>query len=392
MTRISQADVDNSAQHLGVEAAAIRAVVQIESASHGFGVDGRPLILFEPVVFSSLTGGRFDASNPQVSAPAVRSGQIPVKQDDRWKQLAQAYALDPDAALKATSWGLFQIAGADHLAAGYANVYAFVVDVADSELKQLEQFEKVVRQKELQDELRTQDWEGFARVYNGASGAEKYGRSLGEAYANAKRDLAKQGSFVDRLVAEDRSPLTLAQITDAANRMGIEPAAMRAVLKVESRGSGFGPDGRPIILYEPHIFSRLTARKFDATHPTLSYRNWKDRPYPKTQAERWQQIAAAYELDAEAALGAASWGLFQILGSNHKACGFDTASAFVADMAKSEVNMLKAFEVFCRSNGIVDELQRKDWAGFARVYNGPGQVELYGRLLREAYEGFTRTA
>jgi hypothetical protein len=36
----------------------------------------------------------------------------------------------------------------------------------------------------------------------------------------------------------------------------------------------------------------------------------------------------------------------------------------------------------------VDELQALDWEGFARIYNGSGQVEKYGRLLREAYETF----
>jgi hypothetical protein len=47
--------------------------------------------------------------------------------------------------------------------------------------------------------------------------------------------------------------------------------------------------------------------------------------------------------------------------------------------------MLAAFEAFVRSNGILDELQRKDWAGFAKVYNGPGQVETYSKLLSDAY-------
>jgi hypothetical protein len=78
--------------------------------------------------------------------------------------------------------------------------------------------------------------------------------------------------------------------------------------------------------------------------------------------------------------------LFQILGTNHARCGFASATAFVADMAKSHVRQLAAFEAFVRSSGIADELQRKDWEGFARVYNGPGQVERYGRLLREAYD------
>ena len=163
---------------------------------------------------------------------------------------------------------------------------------------------------------------------------------------------------------------------------------MRAVVKVESGSSGFGVDGRPIILFEPHIFSRLTQHRFDQVDPEVSYPSWGDKPYPRTQADRWAQLAKAYVLDQEAAVSAASWGLFQIMGMNFRKCGFNSAKEFVVDMAKSEERQLVAFESFVRNSDLVDELQRLDWEGFARVYNGPGQVEKYGRLLREAYSSF----
>jgi len=386
-TPLSAADVAAAAGRLGVEEAAIRAVVQIESAGAGFGPDGRPLILFDPGVFSALTGARFDASNPAVSMSRIRSGALGANQAERWAKLEEAYGLDAEAALKATSWGLFQIAGSSHRDAGAADVFGFVQDQAHSEQRQLAGFEAVIRSKGLADELRNQDWDGFARVYNGENGVARYAQTLGEAYVRAKREAGggASASFLDSLVARDTTPLTDAQIRASAERLGCEVAAVRAVLKVESRGAGFGPDGRPIILYEPHIFSRLTGRKYDASHPTISYRNWRERPYPRTQADRYAQLAQAYALEPEAALGSASWGLFQILGSNHVACGFETASAFVADIAISHERQLLAFEGFVRTNRLVDDLQNRDWAGFARVYNGPGQVETYGRLLSEAY-------
>lgn len=191
--------------------------------------------------------------------------------------------------------------------------------------------------------------------------------------------------YLASLVAKNAAPLTTSEIRAAAERMRCEEAAIRAVLKVESRGNGFSPDGRPIILFEPHIFSKQTARRFDTSHPNISYKSWGAKPYPGTQNGRYQQLEEAFALDPEAAVSAASWGLFQILGLNHKACGFPTATGFVADMAQSEARMLAAFEAFVRANNILDELQRKDWAGFARVYNGPGQVEKYSKLLANAY-------
>ncbi len=385
LTPLQAGQIDDVAARLGVESEMIRAVVAVESAGKGFAPDGRPLILFEPVIFSELTGHRYDSTNPSVSSAIVKSGQLGNTQAERWTKLKEAFGLDQAAALKATSWGLFQAGGVNFAPCGYADVFAMATDLSRSETRQLAAFEQFMRAKDLMDELRNQDWEGFARIYNGASGAEKYGRFLQDAYVKEKQKTAGGAAFLDSLVAKNASPLTAAEINEAAQRMGVETAAVRAVLKVESRGSGFGPDGRPVILYEPHIFSRLTERKYDVSHPTISYKNWKERPYPKTQAERYKQLAEAYALDKEAALSSASWGLFQIMGMNFAACGFASASAFVQDQAQSEARMLLAFEKFVRTNNILDELQNKDWEGFARVYNGPGQVETYGRLLRDAY-------
>ena len=348
------------------------------------------VILFEPVIFSALTDHRFDASNPNVSQATAKAGALGNTQADRWAKLQEAFGLDGAAALKSTNWGLFQTSGQNFQPCGFTDVTAFVSDIAMSEARQLAAFEQFIRSKDLMDELRNQDWEGFARVYHGVSGAAKYGQFLQDAYVKEKQK-ASGGAFLDTLVAKNANPLTGAEIEAAASRMSVEPAAVRAVLKVESKGSGFGADGRPLILFEPHIFSRLTGNVYDATHPTVSYKTWKERPYPKTQADRYKQLAEAYALDAEAAVSSASWGLFQIMGMNYAQCGFTSATGFVSDMAQSEANMLKSFEAFVRKNNILDELQRKDWAGFARVYNGPGQVDTYAKLLQDAYDSAKAT-
>ena len=54
--------------------------------------------------------------------------------------------------------------------------------------------------------------------------------------------------------------------------------------------------------------------------------------------------------------------------------------------ARSEKDQLEAFEGFVRANGLADELQRKDWAGFASRYNGPGYAaNQYDVKMAEAY-------
>lgn len=384
-SRLSAAQIDALAQSLGVDSAALRAVIQVESAGAGFE-NGRPLILFEPFWFSQATGGRFDSSNPNVSQPTIRRADLGGTQAARWAKVQEAFDLAPEAALGATSWGAFQTPGRYFAACGYPNVYAFAQDVSQSETRQLSAFERYLRSQNLVEALKNKDWPSFARGYEGEAGAGQYANALANVYGQIVRSQGGGANFIDSLIAETRAPLTPDDLAAAAGRLGCEVEAIQAVVQVEAGPSGFSSDGRPLILYEPHIFSRLTQHRFDASNPNVSYPSWDRTRYPRDQAGRYAQLREAYRLDPEAAVASASWGLFQILGTNHARCGFPSATAFVADMSKSHVRQLAAFEAFVRSGNLADELQRRDWEGFARAYNGPGQVERYGRLLREAYD------
>jgi roadblock/LC7 domain-containing protein len=194
--------------------------------------------------------------------------------------------------------------------------------------------------------------------------------------------------FLASLRQGARDRLSDSDIAAAAARIGCEGEAIRAVLKVECNGPGFGAEGLPIIRFEPHVFCRLTAGKFDAAHPDISYPKQDPRKYPPDQAGRYQQLAKAFTLDPEAAVQAASWGLFQIMGQNFKAMGHPAATALVADMAKSEARQLAAFEAFCAANGLLDELKAKQWTAFAGKYNGPRFRDSYGAQLEAAYQAF----
>ena len=73
--------------------------------------------------------------------------------------------------------------------------------------------------------------------------------------------------------ARKDEPLGDQAFAEAAQALGCDVAAVRAVAEVESRGSGFDAQGRPTILYERHVFSRNTAPKgkFDAQAPDISF-------------------------------------------------------------------------------------------------------------------------
>ena len=173
---------------------------------------------------------------------------------------------------------------------------------------------------------------------------------------------------------------------NAAAKIGCEPAAVMAVAKVESSGSGFDPEGFPRTLFEGHWFHRYTNGKFGASNPTLSYPKWTKQFYGKTWQEEKARLAEASKLDRTSALLSASWGMFQIMGFNFSKCGYKTVQQFVNDMCTSEDMQLEIFIDYVKNAGLADELVDKRWADFARLYNGPEYaLNKYDQKLAAAY-------
>jgi hypothetical protein len=175
------------------------------------------------------------------------------------------------------------------------------------------------------------------------------------------------------LAAMEDGPDTLLTDQDyrsSAARLGVKESAVRAFAEVEANGAGFF-DGKPKILFEPHVFARLTQHRFNDSNPTVSYSSWGLRPYPPTQDGRYAQLLEAIGLDPWAAFQAASYGKFQILGENFGRCGYDSPWAFAASQAYDELSQLKAFEMYLQRTGIAVLLRASMWAEAAKRYNGP---------------------
>lgn len=184
-------------------------------------------------------------------------------------------------------------------------------------------------------------------------------------------------------------PLRDGDVTTIAGYLGCQVAAVRAVLAVESAGKGFGPDKRPIILNEPHVFYRQLGPgpKCDrAVREGLAYARWGARPYPKTQAERYEWLARASAIDETAALRSCSWALGQVMGFNHLLAGFATVHEFVRAMTHSEGAHLYAMARFIVSKRLQVHLRTRDWPKFAGGYNGAGYAKhAYHTRLAAAY-------
>lgn len=172
----------------------------------------------------------------------------------------------------------------------------------------------------------------------------------------------------------------------AAVEIGCEERVLRAVIVVETAGSGFDGKRRPKALFEPHVFYRLVSgeKRRAAIKAGLAYQKWGTRPYPK---ESYTRIMAACRIDEECALQATSWGLPQILGLNHAAAGYQTAVGMVEAFREGEDIQLAAMARFIVANRLDSALRRKDWAAFAKGYNGPSYATHgYHRMLASAYE------
>lgn len=167
------------------------------------------------------------------------------------------------------------------------------------------------------------------------------------------------------------------------HEIGVGEDVIHAVLDVESRGKGFDSKGRPIILFEPHIFYRQLKRdpalQAEAVSAGLAYPKWR-RNYPK---DSYPRLERAIKINERAALCSASWGLGQVMGFNHALAGFDTVQDFVLAMMDDEDNHLEAMIAFIVSAGLDDELRELESAktraqriaaarDFARGYNGSG--------------------
>lgn len=172
--------------------------------------------------------------------------------------------------------------------------------------------------------------------------------------------------------------VSLQKIQSEAKRLGVEVAALRAILEKESKGSGFNADGTPKILYERHIMYRRLTEHFGVATAKYWATGRSDLVYSKgygvggygKYSEQPKKLEAAAKIDRTSAIESCSWGIAQIMGYHWKLCGFSSVQQFVNAMYKSEDAQFEVFVKFLEGSGIVPYLKKLDWANVALRYNG----------------------
>ena len=211
-------------------------------------------------------------------------------------------------------------------------------------------------------------WQRFLRRQNltTCSASGKFGLAIDKA---TKAYQERAGVFADGIVgpitlraakADGYETPTKAEAVDA----GIPGAVLEAFRRVESNGKPAA------VRFEPHIFLRLAPDLRGKVPYTRAKYVWST---VSSETDRAAFDHAA-SLDAEAAVKATSWGLFQVLGS-HLLDLYDgdpvaAVEAFDADPESvSDKLVAKWFAANPRARYAANK-EPIDWHTLARCYNG----------------------
>lgn len=207
--------------------------------------------------------------------------------------------------------------------------------------------------------------------------------------------LKKEKLRLDSLRAAEADSLTrYTALTEAdfqlvADELGVEVAAMKAVVSIEAGADmkGFWAPGVPVVNFDPSMY-----RKFASKAPSRAGDKNATVPEGLTgyALKEWKQLTNARKTNEQGADMGTFWGMFQIGGFNYKLCGCASVPEFVERMSYSELEQLELFARFIENTGILKHLKNKDWAKFARAYNGPSYARRgYHTRMARAYKKFS---
>ena len=117
--------------------------------------------------------------------------------------------------------------------------------------------------------------------------------------------------------------LTERDYIEVANRLGVEPEAIKAVVDIEAgkEHRGFFKPGLPLINFDLTMFRKFAGKaginlaKYNRTHAAVFNRP-NARAHGSTQAAQQHRLRTARSIDDETAVMGTFWGMFQIGGFN----------------------------------------------------------------------------
>lgn len=188
-TKLTDYDYQRVAKELGIEVAVIKAVSDIEAGkSHqGFVAPGQPTLNYSTNMFRRNIRQR----GIKVSASTMRNSPafLPLNRKKygsygkaQHARLESAMAIDTISAILSCYWGMYQIGGFNWKKCGCSTPQEFASKMSESELMQLELFAHFISNNGMLKYLKSKNWYGFAKIYNGRN-ARRYASRMKAAYA-----------------------------------------------------------------------------------------------------------------------------------------------------------------------------------------------------------------
>lgn len=203
-----------------------------------------------------------------------------------------------------------------------------------------------------------------------------------------------EASAIDHLSGR----LTEKDYKEIADELGIETAAIKAVVEIEAgqQHRGFFAPDMPLINFDLTMFRQAARRngvnlsRYSSSHKEVFSRP-NTRKYGSQQAAQHARLSQAKEIDYKTAVEGTFWGMFQIGGFNWKLCKCESITDFEQKMARSERDQLELFAHFIQSTGLVKYLKNKNWSAFALRYNGKSYAARgYHTRLARAYRKYSK--
>lgn len=198
----------------------------------------------------------------------------------------------------------------------------------------------------------------------------------------------KTGYISKAYTTTDLAIVTNDRLAEYANSKGLDKYLLQALANIESGSGGF-LNNRLLIRVEAHLL--LTAapelNQFFSFNPTNRFfeHYFNGAKYHGNQNKEWEAFDFARRKHPVATYNSTSYGKFQILGSNYVSLGFKSAEELFMYLNQNEDNHYTVFFRYLENFNMIEPLKAKDFKRITAIYNGPGNVANYSKLLEDEY-------
>lgn len=247
---------------------------------------------------------------------------------------------------------------------------------------------------ELENKFDGPVWDTYAEenFTEGYDAGYKDGWKAKEKSLESLSSLSSSSKPKSKSKSRSSSSLNSSGLNRLAKSLGVEVAALKALVYVEAKHANKVPKGKIPARYERHVMYsclkkkgiRVSGRPSDLVHRLRDRRKHTD-DYP--------YIARAIKINKECAHRATSWSVYQIMGYNFSYTKWKSATAMAKAMhddPKAKDVALVGFLKHHAKGKALKAFKKKRWTKFARLYNGDNFKEnRYHIKIAKAYAKFS---